>query len=211
MLTNKVVGKTKVIVSDDHPTLRRGIIALLKVFASDFEVVGEADSGYQTLMLCHEKTPDILILDLTLAGDMSGFDVIHVIRQQKLPVKIVVITATKYARDAAVKEMEAEAYLLKRFTDEEIITTLKEVANTDTGNKQYPLIPNNNFAIEILTSRELEYLQLAAKGFSQKEIAEQLSIDRGSVAATFNKIYGKLQVKNSAEAIAFGFRNKLLS
>ena len=86
MDNNKLKNKIRVIVVEDHPTMRKGIVTTLREDKDgSFEVVGEAETGYQALLLCQEKQPDAMILDLHLTGDMSGLEVISEVRRQKFP------------------------------------------------------------------------------------------------------------------------------
>lgn len=211
MDNNRLKNKICVIVVEDHPTMRKGIITTLgEDKDGSFEVVGEAETGYQALLLCQEKQPDAMILDLHLTGDMSGLEVISEVRRQKFPLRILVFTGTRYASEAARREMGADRYLLKDASDDEIIATIKEmVAEILPANHTYGTGANQP-TLELISPREIEILSLAAKGLNHQQISEKLNVTRETIGVQCTRIFTKLRVNNMTHAVGMAVHNKII-
>ncbi len=213
--------KISIVIADDHQVTRTGMSALLERHSDYFQVVGEAERGFTAVNLCKEKKPNILILDLHMPGDLDGFEVIRAIRNLKLNLKIMVLTADNFAESMLVKEMRVDKCLNKEVSNETILEALRELAETNKllGSTSHPeesltlekteIV--NQFWTRPLSPRELEVLKAAARGFDKEQIGQELVLTSGTVGVHLTSIYRKLGVKNRAEAISFAYRNRLLT
>lgn len=206
---------TRVLVVDDHPLLRRGVIAVLKE-TTDIEVVAEAGSGKEAIKLCEEKHPDVVLMDLMLP-DMSGLDAIQALHAKHPDIRQVVLT-NYGAGDMVQQSLQAGAisFLLKdkppenlircirlarvgkSMVDEEVIGPLvREVASQRLGQN--------------LTPREREVLTWLVRGYSNLQIADQLVIAPSTVKFHLSSISSKLHTTSRSETIVMALRNHIVS
>jgi DNA-binding NarL/FixJ family response regulator len=206
----------KIVVVDHHAVVGRGVSAILDAY-SEFEVVGQAENGEETLRLLENCDPDIVTIDIDLAGHLSGLEVIHLLRRKHPEVRIVVLTnlfeelTVQNALQAGVV-----SYLLKTISLEDLARALRDahrgiptlspaVTQLVIRELSSPIRNGRN-----LTSREYEVLALIAQGSNNHEIARHLSISLSTVQFHVSNILQKLQVRNRIEATAFAVRNKLV-
>lgn len=179
----------KVMLVDDHPLMRRGISQLLS-FEDEFEVVGEASNGTDAVAMAHEEDPDLILLDLNMKG-MSGLDTLKALRTDGSSANIVILTVSDSPADIeAIVKAGADGYLLKDTEPDELIELLKKA---HSGDKAYSSVVASYLSdaasrediFDQLTEREMQILQEVAKGYRNKQIADQLfiseSTDRKSV------------------------------
>jgi DNA-binding NarL/FixJ family response regulator len=124
---------TTVAISDDQPGVRRGVRALLEA-EPDLTIVGEADSGRETIRLVNELRPEVLVLDLSL-GDISGFEVSTRVREESPETKVVIFSVHgdgNYLLRA--QQVGARGYVRKR-TPQELVGAIREVA---AGGRYFP-------------------------------------------------------------------------
>lgn len=211
--------KITLVIADDHELMRTGLLSLLQAQTERFEILGEANTGYNAIRLCLEKKPDILVLDLHMPGDMDGFEVIRILRQKAIPVKILVLTVDPFSEHLALSELGADRLLLKDVSNKTITDTLEQLASLSScqnliRTKDYLNIQNNvdedKSQLKPLTKRELEVLQMAARGLDPAAIAGELKMTKGTVNVHLSSIYKKLKVTNRAEAVSFAYRNRLI-
>src|SRR5258708_1337781 len=186
--------KVRVLVADDHPVVRDGIIANVKP-QPDMIVVAEAGDGVEALALIKETLPDVVLLDLRMPR-MDGLDVLAELKTSKLAGKVIIMTTSDRGEDVqgAVKG-GARGYLLKDSTQEEILDAIRRVS---LGETYLPARIVQKVAEGMrkpeLSPREVEVLQWVAAGKSKKEIGVQLLIPEGTA---------KTQVKNFLEKRAW--------
>lgn len=194
----------KVMIVDDHPLMRRGIGQLLSI-ESDFQLVGEASNGNDAIALAHEKSPDLILLDLNMKG-LSGLDTLIAMRDEGILACIVILTVSDSRSDIkTVLNAGADGYLLKDTEPDELIEQLKSAL---CGGKAYsdivkeclesPNTPTN--ILSQLTDRETQILQEVAKGQRNRQIAEQLFISEATVKVHMKSLLKKLQVKSRTAA-----------
>jgi DNA-binding NarL/FixJ family response regulator len=217
-------NRVRIVVVEDHEIARYGLIKLLADHADRFNVVGQTGRGMEAIELCQRLKPDILILDLKLPGDITGYEVIRTIRALKLPVKILVLTSDPLAHNSLVGDQAVEGYILKSESNSEIIVALEKVyadgfvtANNSPSRYFFSSSYENGAANPVedvihrpLTSREKEVLQATARGLTRVEIAEKLGVTEGTVGLHQVNLYRKLGVRNKAEAVNYAHRNGLL-
>ncbi len=191
----------RVMVVDDHPVVREGLISLLSRFP-DVKVVAEAGTGHQALDEYFRSRPDVTLMDLRMPG-IDGIEVIGAIRERDAAARIVVLSTFADQEDV-YRSMRAGAkgYVLKDAPIEEILRCIRAVHGGETW-----ITPR---AVEGLaarvggprfTKRELEVLHLMVSGLSNKEISDRLDITAGTVKVHAGNIFKKLGVTSRTQAI----------
>jgi two-component system NarL family response regulator len=194
-------AKVRVLVVDDHPVVRQGVIANLKP-QRDMTVVAEASDGVEALALIKEHVPDVVLLDLRMPK-LDGLDVLTEVNTAKLPCKVVIMTTFESEEDVhrAMKE-GARGYLLKDASQEEILEAVRSVSRGET---YLPARIVQKVAEGMrkpeLSPREVEVLQWVAAGKSNKEIGAQLYIAEGTVKTHVKNLLEKLEVVGRTAAI----------
>ena len=204
----------RVLVVDDHPIVRQGLVSTLDDEA-DFEVVGAAGSAEEAVTLAGQHQPDVVLLDLELPG-LSGIDAIPRLREAAPNTHILVFTA--YDTDERVLSAVragAGGYLLKGAAVTEITGAIRAVAGGGTA-----LAPSAAAKIANavraprgagpLTAREREVLRLVAQGLPGKQIAGALGITERTVKFHTASLIRKLGADNRAQAVALAAQRGLL-
>jgi two-component system NarL family response regulator len=191
----------RVLVADDHPVVRHGIMANVEP-QCDMTIVAEAGDGVEALALIKEHLPDVVMLDLRMPR-MDGLDVITEISVAKLPSKVIIMTTFESEEDVhrAIKA-GARGYLLKDSSQEEILDAIRRVS---VGETYLPARIVQKVAEGLrkpeLSPREIEVLHCVAAGKSNKEIGVQLCIAEGTVKTHVKSLLEKLAVVGRTGAI----------
>lgn len=226
MLSKMEHGETManitVIVADDHPLLRDGIVHLLQKEA-DFEVVGQAADGEEAVRLVTEMSPDVVLMDIEMPK-LDGLEATRRIKASHPEIPVLVLTVHNDEEHiAALLDAGAAGYLLKTTYGEELVQAIRAArlgefvldtqiapkvfrAFTLRSNKPVPLKTG-----EKLSAREIEVLKLAARGMSNSEMAENLYISVRTVKGHLAEIFSKLGVGSRTEAITTCLRAGVLS
>lgn len=214
-------NKIRILVADDHPVVRDGLVAMLKT-QEDFEVVGQTAAGAETVEQVAELQPDVVFLDLEMP-EMDGVEVLRKVRSAGIDVDVIVFTAfdTDERILNAVKA-GARGYLLKGSPREEIFKAIRvvnhggsllepviatklmqQVAEQQVARQQIADDKSNysQALLEPLTPREREVLQLLARGMTNKEIATELVITERTVKFHVSSILRKMNIGNRTEAV----------
>ena len=210
----------KIILADDHQVVRKGLKALLSA-EPDLEVIGEAGDGLETVKLVEQLIPDILVLDLMMAG-INGLEVTRQLNKKHPGIGIVILSM--HSNEAYVLEAlrsGARAYILKESPPEELIRAIKDVYS----GRRYLSAPLSERAIEAytqrtevnpidpydqLTTREREILQLAAQGISNTEISTRLFISPRTVETHRTNLMRKLNIHNHTQLIQFAVQHGII-
>lgn len=211
----------KIIIADDHAVVRSGFKHLLN-FQEDMEVIATAADGREAYELVTEHKPDIVLLDLSMPPGESGLITTGRIKEDFPETKVIILTMhaeEEYLYN--VLKSGASGYVLKKAPDEELLTAIRTVHAGGTYIdpsmatslvKEY--VKNNTIQSEdpyqTLSPRELEVLPLAAKGYTNKEIAEMLYISVKTVEAHKSNIMSKLDLSGRPELIEYALKKKLL-
>ena len=202
--------KTRVLVADDHPVVRKGLVEIFKSDAR-LEVVGEATNGLEAVERYKDSRPDVLIVDLSMP-EMDGIQAIEAIRAFDPKAKIIIMTAADGDDDIyRALRAGAKSYLLKDATDAEVIK-----ATLFTMDGQRYLAPGigaklaDHLNFIQLSKRELAILKFMADGLSNKGVGRMADITEGTVKFHVNNILTKLQCASRTEAVAVGLKRGLI-
>jgi DNA-binding NarL/FixJ family response regulator len=205
----------RVLVVDDHPIVRQGLVGVLSDEA-DLEVVGEAGSGRDAIALVARLRPDVVLLDLELP-ELDGVAAIPQLKAAHSSVEILVFTA--YDTDERVLgaiRSGARGYLLKGASADEIARGIRSVAaggsylEPRVASKLVAEVNAPRRSAAALSQREREVLRLIADGLPTKQIAGALSISERTVKFHVNSIFHKLGADNRAQAVALAAERGLL-
>jgi two-component system NarL family response regulator len=201
--TIRTAGQTKVrvVVADDHPVVRHGVIANVTP-QPDMLVVGEAGDGVEALAMIKDQSPDVVLLDLRMP-QMDGLDVLMEVDRSKLACKVIIMTTFDSEEDVnRAMKAGARGYLLKDSCQEEILDAIRRVS---LGETYLPARIVQKVAEGMrkpeLSPREVEVLQWVATGKSNKEIGAQLFITEGTVKTHVKNLLEKLAVVGRTAAI----------
>ena len=179
----------RVLVADDHPVVRHGLVALID-HQADMCVVAEAGNGREAVEQYAAQQPDVVLMDLRMP-ELDGVEAIAAIRAASPQARIVVLTT--YDSDEDIYRglrAGAQGYLLKDAPAGELLNAIRAVA---AGQKRIPAEVAAKLAERMvspeLTARELEVLRLVVEGQSNKEIGVALTIAEGTVRAHLNSIF----------------------
>jgi len=203
-------SRIRVLIADDHVTVREGLAAIIGRQA-DMSVAGEAATGREAIELWQKCSPDVMLIDLRMPI-MDGVTAIGEICRMNSAARIIVLTTFDTDNDIsrAVKA-GAKGYILKDAQREELLDCIRKVHAGET------CIPPSVVAklaaslrSESLSARELEVLTLLARGQSNKEIAMELRISETTVKSHLRSLFAKLDVLSRTEAITVASRRGLV-
>ena len=210
-----------VLLIDDHPLLRKGIVQLLE-YEQGLHTVGEASSGAEGVEQAKLLRPDLILLDMNMKG-MTGIDTLKAIRAAQVKCQIVIFTVSDDDSDVIeALRAGADGYLLKDMEPESLVEQLYLAA-------QGQLVINERLAsvmaaalrsggdsksgqqqmLSSLTEREKQILKLITRGFSNKLIARKLDITEGTVKVHVKHLLKKLDLNSRVEAAVWGVKQGL--
>jgi len=206
----KAKDQIKLLVADDHPTFRMGLVALVES-QPDMTVVAEAGDGRSAIDLFRQKKPDVVLMDLRMPG-LGGVETILALLQEFPAAKIIVVTTYDLDEDIyRAIQAGAKSYLLKDMPRDQLIATIREVS---LGRHKLP--PDvlsrldERARREDLTDREMQVLQLIVKGRSNKEISSALFISEDTVKFHLKALFMKLGVQDRTEAAINAIRHGIV-
>ena len=193
----------RVLVADDHPIVRGGIVALLSD-ADDMEVVGEASDGLEAVRLAAEVGPDVVLMDLRMPG-LDGDEATARILAASAAVRVIILTT--YESDTSILtaiEAGASGYLLKAAPQEEILAGVRSVARGEVAlapSIAAMLVQRVAKPAVTLSPRETQVLALVAQGSSNPEIARELFLSEATVKTHLLHVFEKLGVGDRTRAV----------
>jgi DNA-binding NarL/FixJ family response regulator len=204
-------ARIRVLVADDHPVFRYGMVAILSADPA-VEVVGEAATGEQVVELAEHLQPDVIVMDLNMP-QLSGIEATRRIVARAPHIGVLVVTMSDDAESLfAAMRAGARGYVLKGANQADILLAIRAVARGEVifgpniarrllrfFSTLRPQAPQRVFPE--LSERETELLGLMAQGKSNQEIAEQLALSLKTVRNHASNIFSKLQVADRAQAI----------
>jgi len=209
----KANSAIRVLVVDDHPIVREGIVAIV-ASAPDLEVVGQAANGAEAITQFAALRPDIVLMDLRMPV-MDGVSATAHIHAEHPEVTVVVLTTYETDEDIlSAIEAGATGYLLKAAPKEELIAGVRAAANG-----QVALAPSVAAALVSrvqapeparLTPREIEVLGLVADGLSNAQIGRRLFITEATVKTHLLRLFEKLGVNDRTRAVTLAMERGIL-
>jgi two-component system response regulator NreC len=208
----------RILIADDHGVLRAGLRALLNA-EPDLEVVGEADDGDEALRLTRTLQPDIVLMDLSMPG-CGGIEATQRLKELRPGVQVLVLTAheDKELLQEAIRA-GAAGYIIKRAAESELVNAIQAVARGDLY--VHPAMTRALFAstpaepkethaaVESLTPREVEVLQLIAQGHTNRQIADLLTLSVRTVESHRANLMGKLNLHSRVELARYAIQHGL--
>ena len=203
----------RILVADDHPVVREGLVLMLGT-QPDFAVIGEASNGQEVVELACALQPDVVLLDLEMPG-MDGLAALQHLRQDCPETKVLVFTAFD-TDERIIKAVQggARGYLLKGAPRQDLFHAIRVVSRGES--LLQPVIASKLMrqlsepAAESLTEREQEVLNLMAQGKMNKEIAAALFVTERTVKFHISSIFGKLGATNRTEAVRVAVQRGLV-
>lgn len=203
----------KILVVDDHPLVREGLLAILST-ESSISTIEQAGNSREAIKRILSSNPNLVLLDLRL-GKECGLDMIPKVRDKGSNCKFVVLTCSSDQYDfKRAESLGVDGYILKTAYPEEILLGIKLVSR---GRKYYDpsileivLRQQNKGPIEELTARERDVLRELGKGKSNKEIGKQLFITEYTVKKHVSQILAKLDVSDRTQAALYANTHKVV-
>ena len=209
--------KTRIIIIDDHPFIRKGIITYL-CKENDLDIIGEADSGEAALQLARSLSPDIVLLDLILT-DMSGDRVIKEIKKNYPYIKTIVISNySDYTHIKTALSAGAFGYLVKTDPPQMIIKAIRDAM---LGKKTFTKLVKEKLIIHdendcvgnsdqaLLTRREIEILGYLSRGLSNHEIATRCCISESTVRSHIHHLKAKRGIRSRQKLMLYALQEGL--
>jgi DNA-binding NarL/FixJ family response regulator len=213
-----------IVVVDDHPLFRQGVVNTLSL-ESDFKIIGQAENGNEALKLIRNLRPCIAIVDINLPG-VNGQQVTHQVVQEKLPTRIVLLTAYDDQEQIIHAAWAgAAAYCAKDVDPQHLIQTIRNVVMgnyvienrvfnqvefehwlDDEMEKARHLYSEPGSPFHPLSDREMEVLSCVVNGMSNKEIASSLGISHQTVKNHVTSILRKFGVEDRTQAVVYALK-----
>lgn len=200
----------RVLVVDDHPVVLAGLTSMLGTQIG-IEVVGTASSGEEVMELLPGSRADVMLLDMRMPG-MTGVDILNAMNRAKVATRAIILTSFETDEDIyRAVQAGAHGYLLKDAPQADMIAAIKMVS---CGKRYFPPHIAERLAERMmrtnLTGRELEVLQMLARGLTNKEIGRALEISGNTVRNHVNSIIEKLEVSDRTEAATTAIHRGLI-
>jgi two-component system, NarL family, response regulator LiaR len=208
--------KIRLLVVDDHTVVRKGLCSLLSAEKYGIEVVGEAIDGMDAIEKARMLQPEVILLDLVMPK-MGGLEALPVILRENPGARILILTS--YADDQQVIDAinsGALGYLMKDASPDELVNSIHSVylnrisLPPDLARKAmlHPQEADSQPADSPLTEREMDVLHCVAQGYSNKQIASELSISTTTVRTHVSSLLRKLQLENRTQLALYARQEK---
>jgi len=210
------MAKIKILVADDHPII---VVGLRRLLEPTFEVVAMVENGRELIVAAKKLKPDVIVVDISMPL-LNGIDAVSQIRSEGLKAKIIFLTMhteANYARRALAEG--ASGYVLKHSASNELLFAIQQalvgrtfVTSTVAARIEHtrPAEKASLNALEELTARQREVLQLLAEGHSAKQISSILNLSRRTAEYHKYTLMKILGIRKSAELIQFAVEHGLV-
>jgi two-component system response regulator NreC len=214
------MGKLTIVLADDHPVVRQGLLKLLEA-ESDISVVGDTDNGIEAIELVKQFRPGVLVVDLMMPG-INGLEVTRQV--SKLSPQTSTVILSMYGNESYVIEAlraGAKGYVLKEATADELVVAIRHAAS----NRHYLSQSLSERAIEAyvqkdkdvvldpyesLTMREREILQLVVQGYTSSQIASRFCLSGRTIEVHRKNMMHKLGIHSQAELLHFAIQRGIV-
>ncbi len=205
----------KVLIVDDHALVRMGIRRLLDDMA-DVEVVADAESGEQALLLVKTHAPDVILLDMKMPG-IDGWEVTRRLKKSNPDIKIIALTAMS-SDPLPVLQLGAMGYLSKESGAVEIALAIRKVArgekylSAEIAQKMAinSLQDAKNSPFDMLSEREMQVMLMVTSGMNVQDIAERLFLSSKTVNGYRYRMFEKLGIKNDVELTFLAMKHRII-
>ena len=228
-----MVGPIRLVLVDDHDVVRTGLKSFLATQAG-MEVVGEADSGLQALEIAEQVNPDVIVMDISMP-DMDGLEATRRLRAQHPQVKVLALTVHEDKQYFfEMLACGAAGYVTKQAAADELVSAIHSVAagnvylqpalarwlledyqrlvnQANSEEQNSATEPVADQALQGLSQREIQVLELVAEGGTNTAIGDELGISHKTVARHRERIMHKLNLHSCAELTRFAIRTGLIS
>ena len=209
-------GKVRVVVGDDHPLFRDGVVRAL-ISSGEIEVVAEAEDGVAALELIRSHAPQVALLDYRMPG-MDGAEVAAAVRRDDLPTRVLLVSAhDESAIVYRALQEGAAGFLSKESTRSELVNAVLScakgrdvIAPALAAGLAGEIRRRNEPDVPVLSPREREVLDLIARGRTIPAMAKELYLAPSTVKTHVQRLYEKLGVGDRAAAVAEAMRRNLL-
>lgn len=214
-MTNEIIN---VLIADDHALIRQGVKSIISL-EEDINIVGEADNGAKALELLEIQNPHVAILDVNMPI-LSGIKVLQILKEKSSSIKVIILTVEndiKLIHEAI--NLGADGYVLKDSAGTEIVDAIRTVYSgekyidkslvsvlfSDIKSKN----ENTKNVLDSLTKREIEILLRISKGYSNKEIGNQLYLSEKTVKNYATNLFRKLSAPDRIHAAIIAFNSSI--
>jgi len=203
----------RVVIVDDHAVVRAGIRALIET-QPDLSVVGEAADSDTAVAVVGQMQPDVVLMDLNLGAGPGGAETTAELRDLPRPPRVLILTTYDTEADIlAAIDAGATGYLLKDAPPDDVFRAVRDTARGDTvlaPTVAATLVRRAGSPVPLLTSREVEVLELLADGLGNKEVAKHLLVSEATVKAHLSHIYTKLDVDTRTGAVTKAIEQRII-
>jgi NarL family two-component system response regulator LiaR len=215
-MTSASANNIRILIVDDHPVVREGMRGLISI-KPGLEVIGEAEDGFEAVLLARKLQPDVILMDLEMPRK-NGLEAIREIRSENPTAHILILTSfTEDEKIFSAIEAGALGCLLKDSAPQELVRAIRDVHQGELT--LHPTIARKMLQRQSgqpspesdLTDREIEVLRLLAQGLSNKDIADSLVVSVPTVRSHVTNILSKLNLSNRTQAVLYALREGIAS
>jgi DNA-binding NarL/FixJ family response regulator len=201
-------------IADDHTMVREGLIKLLEL-EPDIQVIGDAGDGQGAINLVRKHQPDVVLMDINMPGT-DGITATKVIKREFPRINVIALTICEDEQVVEMLKAGVSAYVLKDIAGQELIASIRKVMEGNiiihprVASRVIKEISTKRSDENKLTRRELDILNLLVKGYSNKEMAEEMFISEKTVKNHLTNIFRKLSLKDRTQAAIYALKSGLV-
>lgn len=203
--------QTRILVADDHRLFREGLVRTL--LDNGFDVVGQAPNGEHAVTMTKALKPDVVMMDVSMP-ECDGIEALERLREEKVDTPVIILTMhtdTEVRQDAKVAK--ANAYLTKDCSVADIVSTINKIVGSSPNNQKNETASTQKTKQNgsLLSTREIDVLQLVANGCNVNEVGTILGISHKTVQNHMSSCYDKLDVTDRTQAVVKALQKKIIT